>query len=102
MTLLTCAALGILFSLSNQEILASTQNTLKKQVQKSLDDIEWEDGSWDVDSDFYNLDGGIYLSIYTESGDFLYGRIWIRLFQTASFRHCLTGKSNGIFLISHT
>ena len=75
MTLLTCAALGILFSLSNQEILASTQNTLKKQVQKSLDDIEWEDGSWDVDSDFYNLDGGIYLSIYTESGDFLYGRI---------------------------
>ena len=33
MTLLTCAALAILFSLSNQEILASTQNTLKKQVQ---------------------------------------------------------------------
>ena len=56
MTLLTCAALAILFSLSNQEILASTQNTLKKQVQESMEDIEWKDGSFDVDSDFYNLD----------------------------------------------
>lgn len=75
MTLLTCAALAILFSLSNQEILASTQNTLKKQVQESMEDIEWEDGSFDLDSDFYDLDGGVYLSLYTESGDLLYGRI---------------------------
>ena len=42
MTLLTCAALAILFSLSNKEILASTQNTLKKQLHESLKDIEWE------------------------------------------------------------
>lgn len=75
MTVLTCAALGILFSLSNQEILSSTQTTLKKHVQESLDDIEWEDGNWDVDSDFYNLDGGVYLSLHSESGEFLYGRI---------------------------
>ena len=46
MTLLTCAALAILFSLSNKEILASTQNTLKKQLHESLKDIEWEDGSF--------------------------------------------------------
>ena len=52
MTLLTCAALAILFSLSNKEILASTQNTLKKQLHESLKDIEWEDGSFDLDSDF--------------------------------------------------
>lgn len=75
MTLLTCAALGILFSLSNQEILASAQNTLKKQVRKSLEDIEWKDGSFDLDSDFYNLDGGVYLSLYSISGNFFYGRI---------------------------
>lgn len=75
MTLLTCAALAILFSLSNKEILASTQNTLKKQLHESLKDIEWEDGSFDLDSDFYNLDGGVYLSLYTENGDFLFGRI---------------------------
>ena len=75
MTLLTCAALAILFSLSNQEILASTQNTLKKQVQESMEDVEWEDGSFDQDSDFYDLDGGVYLSLYTETGELLYGRI---------------------------
>ena len=75
MTLLTCAALAILFSLSNKEILSSTQNTLKKQLHESLKDIEWEDGSFDLDSDFYNLDGGVYLSLYTENGDFLFGRI---------------------------
>ena len=75
LTLVTCAALAILFSLSNKEILASTQNTLKKQVQESLEDVEWEDGAFDLDSDFYDLDGGVYLSLYTESGDLLYGRI---------------------------
>ena len=75
MTLLTCAALAILFSLSNKEILASTQNTLKKQLHESLKDIEWKDGSFDLDSDFYNPDGGVYLSLYTENGDFLFGRI---------------------------
>ena len=30
---------------------------------------------FDLDSDFYNLDGGVYLSLYTENGDFLFGRI---------------------------
>ena len=40
-----------------------------------MEDIEWKDGSFDVDSDFYNLDGGVYLSLYTESGNLLYGRI---------------------------
>ena len=35
----------------------------------------WEDGSFDLDSDFYDLDGGVYLSLYTETGELLYGRI---------------------------
>ena len=56
MTLLTCAALAILFSLSNKEILASTQNTLKKQLHESLKDSEREDGSLDLESDVNNLD----------------------------------------------
>lgn len=34
-----------------------------------------EDGSFDLDSDFYDLDGGVYLSLYTETGELLYGRI---------------------------
>ena len=75
MTLLTCAALCDSFLSEQQRDSASTQNTLKKQLHESLKDIEWEDGSFDLDSDFYNLDGGVYLSLYTENGDFLFGRI---------------------------
>lgn len=104
MTLLTCAALAILFSLSNKEILASTQNTLKKQLHESLKDIEWEDGSFDLDSDFYNLDGGVYLSLYTENGDFLFGRIPYGFslhpdFPMGKSKPCPTPKNSGISMI---
>ena len=34
MILLTCAALAILFSLSNQEILSSVQSKLREQVEE--------------------------------------------------------------------
>ena len=55
MTLLTCAALAILFSLSNKEILASTQNTLKKQLHESLKDIDPDCLSERLDNTVLNL-----------------------------------------------
>lgn len=75
MTLLTCVSLAILFSLSNQEILTSVQSDLKEQVNGGIDEIEIKEGRLDVDSDFMDLDQGIYLSLYSEEGEFLYGRI---------------------------
>ena len=75
MTLLTCVSLAILFSLSNQEILTSVQSDLREQVHKGMDEIEAEEGSLDVDSDFMDLEKGIYLSLYSEDGAFLYGRL---------------------------
>lgn len=76
MILVTCAALTILFSLSNQEILSSVQLKLKEQVEESIDDIESRDGSLKIDSDFYTLEESVYLSIYDESNEeFLYGRL---------------------------
>lgn len=75
MTLLTCIALALLFSLSNQEVLASAQLQLKKQVQDSLAHIEADDGELELDSDFYGLADGVYLSLYAADGTFLYGRI---------------------------
>ena len=75
MTLLTCVSLAILFSLSNQEILTSVQSDLREQVHKGMDEIEAEEGSLDVDSDFMDLEKGIYLSLYSEGGAFLYGRL---------------------------
>lgn len=66
---------AILFSLSNREILASVQSQLKNQVQESVDDIEEDDGSLDIDSDFFSLKDNIYLSVYDPDYRFLYGRI---------------------------
>lgn len=75
MTLVTCFALGILFSLSNQELLSSVQSDLRRQVEGSLEDVEAEDSWLEVDSDFYDLEDGVYLSLYSENGEFLYGRL---------------------------
>ena len=76
MVLLTCAALAILFSLSNQEILSSVQSKLREQVEESLEDIEGSEGNLKIDSDFYTLEEGVYLSVYDgQDGEFLYGMI---------------------------
>lgn len=75
MILLTCVSLAILFSLSNNEILSSTRIQLENQVYNSMDDFGEERGELEVDRDFYNLEDGIYLSLYDEAGTFLYGRL---------------------------
>ena len=75
MILISAAALAILFSLSGREILASAQASLKEHVADSLDDIEPEDGALDIDSDFYSLEHGIYLAVYSPGGEFLYGKV---------------------------
>ena len=71
MTLVTCFALGILFSLSNQELLSSVQSDLRHQVEESLEEVEEDDGRLKVDSDFYDLEDSVYLSLYSENGEFL-------------------------------
>ena len=75
MALLTCAALAILFSLSSREVLSTVRSSLRHQVERSLDDVELEDGRMVLDSDFYSLDEGVYLSLYDREGSFLYGRV---------------------------
>lgn len=75
MLLLTCAALGILFSMSGREVLASVKNQLESSVQKSVEEIEIEEGRIEIDNDFYSAEKGIYLSLYDESGYFLYGKV---------------------------
>lgn len=42
---------------------------------KSVEEIEIEDGRLEVDNDFYSVEKGIYLSLYDESGYFLYGKV---------------------------
>ena len=86
MVLVTCICLGILFSLSGNEILTSAQMHLRERVQESADEIELEDGEFEIDSDFYSLDNNVYLALYDTGGNFLYGKVPPGLTKCRSFR----------------
>ena len=62
MILVILTALGILISLSRQAILSSVQAALRSQVHDSISSISPAEDRLDIDSDFYDLDAGIYLS----------------------------------------
>lgn len=75
MMILTAGMLGILFSLSSSAILDLTHRELKNQVWEAFDDLEWEDGKLEIDSDFLEPEDGIYLSAYDSEGKMLGGRV---------------------------
>ena len=75
MILVTCMALILLFSLSNREVLSSTQAALRHHVENGLDDIELKDGEIEIDSDFYSVEDNVYLSVYDKNSYFLYGKV---------------------------
>lgn len=75
MTAVVCGALGILLSLNNNEILAGVQSQLEGKVAETTNDIRYNDGALEFDSDIMELKDGIYLSIYASDGSLLYGKI---------------------------
>ena len=85
MVLMTCLCLAVLFSLSGNEILTSAQMHLRERVQESADEIELEDGEFEIDSDFYSLDNNVYLALYDTGGNFLYGKVPPGLEQAPQF-----------------
>lgn len=102
--LITCTTLGILFSMSGRKVLASVKNQLENSVQKSVEEIEIEDGRLEVDNDFYSVEKGIYLSLYDESGYFLYGkfRMESRMPMRLKMELCVRSKRisrNGICMM---
>lgn len=75
MTLLACVIIAILLSLSNETILASIQTELKESVENAFQDIGWDDGGLDIDNDIMEVEQGIYLSVYNENSEIIYGKI---------------------------
>lgn len=75
MLLLTGAALALLFSLSSREVLTSVKAELQEEVGESIEELSIREGKVRVESDFYSLEKGVYLSLYDENGYFLYGRV---------------------------
>ena len=64
MALVVCIVLALLFSISSREIVSNVENTLEASVFGAFEDMEYEDGRWDFDSDLMNLEDGVYLSVY--------------------------------------
>ena len=60
----------LLFSLSSRQILSSVQSRLRNRVYSASDDIEYDSGRLDFDSDLDDTEWGIYLSVYQEDGTF--------------------------------
>ena len=75
MTLIACAVLALLFSLSSHEILTSVQRQLEERVSESFDSVQYVAGHLDFDSDLMELKNGIYLSVYEEDHELVYGKI---------------------------
>ena len=76
MTLVVGLVLGVLFSVSSQEILANVESALETQVARAMEDVEYRQGRLEFDSEFLELEGGVYLSAYQPgSSSLLYGRL---------------------------
>ena len=76
MTLVVALVLGLLFSLSSQEILTSAQATLEERVSQGVEEVEYTQDRLEFDSELLSLENGVYLSVY-QPGDssMLYGRL---------------------------
>lgn len=75
MTSVVCMIFAILFSFSNNEILTGVGSQLEERVADALDEIQYGGEHLEIDSDFLELENGIYLSLYGTDGSFLYGKI---------------------------
>ena len=96
---------AVLFSISNREVLASTQMKLKNRVQESMDEVEWEDGQLEVDSDFYQIEDNVYLALYDEMRIFYMesGRQDLRSRLISQMERCKKskmGSASGMSMIS--
>lgn len=87
MTSVVCMIFAILFSFSNNEILTGVGSQLEERVADALDEIQYDGEHLEIDSDFLELENGIYLSLYGTDGSFLYGKIPYGFDNSAPFEN---------------
>ena len=76
MSLVVIIVLGILFSISGNEIDVNVRTTLENRVNESYENIAYRDGILTFNNDFIEIQDGIYLSAYElDSTELLYGRL---------------------------
>ena len=75
MSILVIIMIGILFMYSDREIKTRTTNALYHQVHQATGEIKVKDGQLKFNNDIMKLEDNVYLSVYDEHQEMLYGRI---------------------------
>ena len=77
MTVMVALVMVFLFYMSNRQSLQELQRRLEEEVTDEAGEISYDrdDGTLEFDSDFMELENGVYLSAYSAEGVFLYGRV---------------------------
>ena len=77
MTVMAALVIVFLFYMSNRQSLLELQRRLEEEVTDEAGEITYDedDGTLEFDSDFMELENGVYLSAYSTEGVFLYGRV---------------------------
>lgn len=86
MTALVAGIFVLLFSLGSRQIQSSAQSSLRRQVYAAVSEVDYDDGLLEFDSDFNDMENGVYLSVYESDGMFVFGRIPAGFENTIAFQ----------------
>lgn len=90
MTVLTLTVLLLLLRIGDRQIAASTQSRLEQVVSENLKEIEYnEETGLDIDDDLNAFEDGVYLILYDQEGNHIYGQLpgGLKASQTPAFRN---------------
>lgn len=89
MTVFTVFAILLLLGIGDREVLTGIQSRLENAVSGNLDEVEYDDGGLEIDDDFQIFQDGVYLVLYDEQGNHLYGQLphGLTASQTPAFQN---------------
>lgn len=94
MVIYLAVVMALLILLGERVVLAETRNLLQERVAESAEELEYEDGEWDVeDLDLY--EDGVYLAVYSAEGDWLFGKKLLEMQEEPPFRDGVLQKTEG-------
>lgn len=87
MTLLAASAFSFLFFAGGDIVSRSVKNALRSAVADSFDEIDYDDGEWEIDDDLEFFIDGVYITVRDENGALLYGRLPSGFEEPQNFSH---------------
>lgn len=75
MTCIVCFCFAILLILGEGQLLTNTTNQLKEHISKAISFIQIKNQELQFDKELLEIEDGMYVSIYDEHQELLYGRI---------------------------